>query len=407
MACCKPQTTNNGRFANSLFSELQQAMGRIAKVLHTKVDDLEVLDTWTFPSLHSFTSYADHPVKTWGLVEGLPFVCIERLHGKGSPGYGLILYECRTQRELKYLQYCTRDPNGWKTSFYICKKGEVAKIIRNCKKMGKLASKNVQPILREGLLEEIVKNSIEFLLNSKKIEKYGVRIKRGILLDGPPGNGKTMACKYIQKLCTDNNINWGVVNASDIEKAFNDNAMEQLFNRYSVTFFDDIDISYLSRKAGKGEIACSILSSMDGMCDASHTIRIFSTNEKIDDLDEAFKRPGRIDKRFIFDKPDWQLRKKLIDSWPDEIVSAIDVEALVDQTDENTFAELEAVRANLVTNFLFGDNTWNLDKALKDLKENSGSFTTKYRKPLGFNPKERSQSGNGNGHHLLAPACPK
>lgn len=387
MKCCNPRKTTitkqDSSFANPLFSELQQSIGRISEILQISQDNLEILDSLAFPTKHYNTEYADHPIKTFGLAKDFPFIHTGGLH-RPFPGLGLILYECRTQRHLKYIEYCTKDSNGWRSSFYVCKKGEVAKIIRNCKKMGKLAGKNIPPILREGLLEEIIRNSIHFLLNSKKIEKYGVRIKRGILLDGPSGNGKTMGCRYIQKLCTDNNIDWGVINASDIEKAFDENVMEQLFNRWSVTFFDDIDISYMSRKAGRGQIACSILSSMDGMCDARHTIRIFTTNEQIKDLDEAFKRPGRIDKRFIFDKPDWQLRQKLIASWPKEVVSSIDTQKLADQTEDNTFAELEAIRANLVTNFLFGDNTWNLEKALQDFKEGSCSFSECHQPSLGF-----------------------
>ncbi|MDD3472901.1 MAG: AAA family ATPase, partial [Syntrophaceae bacterium] len=127
-----------------------------------------------------------------------------------------------------------------------------------------------------------------------------------------------------------------------------------------------------------GKIACSILTSMDGMAENQHCVRIFTTNEKIDALDDAFVRPGRIDRRFTFDKPDSKLRRQLLAVWPEEIVEGIGGEEgcriLVHRSKNFSFAEMEAIRANLVTNFLFGDHTWNLDKAFEDFKEGAGSF---------------------------------
>lgn len=379
MGCgCETTKVSNMRLANPILSEIDQAIPQIAEMLGIDQSEVKILDQWGFPTHHNSTRYADHPVKVLGLTETLPFIQSESLHSKkGPPGCGIILYECRNLRHLKYVCYSSKTIEGYRSLHFACKKGEVAKIIRNSRRLQKLSNQNVPPILEEGLLDEIIKNSIYFLLNSKKIEKYGVRIRRGIILDGPPGNGKTMACRYIQKLCTDNDILWGVINASDIDKAYNENAMDQIFNRYTVTFFDDIDIQYLSRKAGNGKMACSILSSMDGMCDAGHTVRIFTTNETIEDLDAAFTRPGRIDRRFVFNKPDRDLRTRLVASWPDEIINHIDCESLVNETENNTFAELEAIRANLVTNFLFGDNTWNLDKAIHEFREGMGAFKSK------------------------------
>ena len=387
MNCCQECDSNeNLQFANKILNELHQAVPKIAEILNCHVSEVKLLDSWAFPLGHFSTHYADHPVSAHGLTNELPFLQSDRFHSlKGPPGYGLVLYECRGLPGYRYVAYSTKDNSGWRSTYYACRKGQLHRVIRNCRRLEKLANQNVPPILAGGLLEEVIKSSIHFLLHSKQIEKYGVRIKRGILLDGPPGNGKTMACRYIQKLCTDNDINWGVVSASDIDKAFNENHLDQLFNRYTVTFFDDIDISYLSRKAGNGKMACSILSSMDGICDSGHTVRIFTTNEKIDDLDPAFIRPGRIDRRFLFEKPDTELRNKLINSWPEEIVKNIDIGYLIRETNENSFAELEAIRANLVTNYLFGDRTWNAKKALKEFREGCGSFTAKpLKSSVGF-----------------------
>ena len=377
--------------------ELKQAMPKIAELLDTTTDNLNVIEFWSFPTHHMASSFNDRPIKSRGLHGDLPLIQSGPLHGKkGRPGLGMFLYQCRNIDDPKllvgtdiaeergdYVLYNTKNLSGWTDTYIICRKGEAYRIIRNCHRLAKLANVEEKPVLEEGLMEEIVASSIHFLLNSKQIEKYGVRIKRGILLDGPPGNGKTMACRYIQNLCTANDIDWGTVNASDIDKAYADNEMEHLFNRYTVTFFDDIDISYLSRKHGNGKMACSILTCMDGMSRTSHAVRIFTTNEAIDDLDRAFIRPGRIDKRFIFNIPTAALRARLLETWPEEITDNIDTAKLVKATHDNSFAEIEAIRANLVTNFIFGDQTWDLEKALDDFKNSAGSFFLK-KNNVGF-----------------------
>ena len=379
MNCPENTTKDKTPFAYPAFSEIQGVITCAAKMLGISQEEVKVMEGWSFPSYHMTTDYMDYPVNAQGLFNEMPFIQLRALHNKhGFPGYGMILYECRLARHLKYIFYHTKNNNGANEFYVFCKAGDQWKIIRNCCKMAKLAQKNEPPILKEGLLDNVVQASIHFLLNSKKVEKYGVRIKRGLLLDGPPGNGKTMACRYIQRLCTNKNINWGVVTASDIDSAYNDNKMDDLFNRFTVTFFDDIDISYLSRKEGAGKIACSILTAMDGMSETHHCVRIFTTNEKIDALDEAFVRPGRIDRRFTFDKPNSKLRRELLTVWPKEIIEGIGgnqgCKELVKRSRNFSFAEMEAIRANLVTNFLFGEHIWNLNKAFEDFKEGAGSF---------------------------------
>jgi hypothetical protein len=382
------------KLANATMVELQDALPRAATLLNTSTDDLKVCNEWLMSRIHMKTIYSDRPVATYGTSKDLPFIINRRLHGHGDPGVGFILYECYKNPHLKYLAYHVRTSQDYIHSYIITKKSDFFKIALNCRRLSKLLGTEKPPILREGLLEQIIKSSIYFLLNSKLVEKYDVRIKRGILLDGPPGNGKTMTCRYIQKLCTEKNLRWGVVTASDIDKAYCENTLDELFSRYAVTFFDDIDISYLSRKGGSGKIACSILSAMDGMNESNHTVRFFTTNEAIKDMDPAFVRPGRIDHRFIFNKPEANLRKELILSWSDEIVTNIDLIKIVDKTEGNSFAELEAIKSNLVTNFLFGDQTWNLDKALEEFRKGAGSFKESLEVSVGFGSTPNSLSKN-------------
>jgi hypothetical protein len=365
----------------TIWSEIQRALPRIAEELGCSIDELHIMDHHAFPGKYMDTQFRDIPYKLDGFLDGLPFVQNRGTHVRGKPGYGIAYYKSRLEPNLRYAAYIQR--GEWQdVIFLVIPKKQVFPLVRMGYKLTKAADVvKDAPILAEGVLENILNNTIGFLKHAKKIEKYGVKIKKGILLDGPPGNGKTMLCRYIQKLCTKRGYRWGVVTAADIDKAYADKELTPLFQQWTVTFFDDIDVSYLNRKEGAGKMACSLLTAMDGMFEGGHLVRIFTTNETLDKLDEAFVRPGRIDTITTLEKPDAVLRRRLVTTvWPKEIVDNIDVDDLINATEGFSFAEVEAIRTYLVTWKVVCNGDWDLERALDEFdarkKEN--------RKTVGF-----------------------
>lgn len=370
-----------------LMSEMRRQLPRIATMLGTTADNLKILDYNWFPHDYMTSSFRDPIIETAGVLEGLPMIQKRRLQMNGQVGVGIFIHKNCLSPELKYALYVVRGPM-WEETYMICKKGDLYQLKRNALKLNRKSSDiNQSPILADGLLEEIVKNTIGFLLNAREIEKFGVKIKRGIILDGPPGNGKSMACRYIQKLCAQHGIRWGVITSSDIDEAYSEKSLSDLFKTYTVSFFDDIDISYMDRSKGNGKMACSLLTAMDGMHDGGHLVRIFTTNEKVDGLDKAFTRPGRIDKCITIELPDDSMREKLVESWPKEICNNIDIQELVEKSEGFSFAELESIRTFLVTNKILGDGKWSLDKAFEEYNERR-SENKRGKRKLGFEDKK-------------------
>lgn len=368
-----------------LLSELRQQLPRIAHMIGSKSDDVALLDWNNWPREYMWTDDRDIVIGREGSFENLPFIMKGRSQRVASKGYGVLLYENRLDPSIKYAIWVMRGPN-YDESYIIVPKKDLFKLRRNAVRLNKMASKdNEAPILPDGVLEKMVQNTVGFLLKSRQIEKFGVKIKRGIILDGEPGNGKTMLCRYIQKLCTQNNINWGVVTSSDIDGAYEDKALSDLFSMYTVTFFDDIDVAYMDRKKGNGKMACSLLTAMDGMSDKGHLVRIFTTNEPVSELDPAFTRPGRIDESITVEKPTRELREKLVSKvWPVELKAGIDTETLLDRTDDFSFAEMEAIRTLLVTNRIMGDGTWDLERAFREFHARRAEKKRKGGKSVGF-----------------------
>jgi cell division protease FtsH len=350
--------------------ELRRRLSKIAELLGTEVCQLNIGDYVRQEYMR--TSHRDRLIRSEGPVEGMPPIRDNRSQEKGArPGIGIFLYQSSGEPNLKYVIYSAYGTDGGQVDYLIMRREHVFTYARCCSRLNKLANMPKDaPILKEGLLEEIVQNTIGFLLRAREIKKYGVKIKRGIILDGPPGNGKSMLCRYIQNLCTQHNIDYGVVTGSDIESAYASKSIGELFQMYTVSFFDDIDISYMNRN----KVACSILSAMDGVEESyenEHLIRIFTTNEPISGLDPAFTRPGRIDKCITIERPTLKMRRKLIDTWPQEILDNIDVTSAAERSTNYSFAELEAIRTFLVTNKIIGEVGWDLNKAFEDFESRS------------------------------------
>lgn len=351
----------------TLVADLSHEFPRIANLLGEPADSLVIVEYDYFTNDYMTGDYRDRVIKTSGPVEGLPLLQKRRQQRNANIGTGIVIYENRLDSGIKYALVTMKGQYDDET-FMIIRRDKLFRFRRNAIRLNKEASKILEvPILPEGVLETVMQNTVSFLLKSKEIEKYGVKIKRGLVLDGPPGNGKTMLCRYIQKLCTQNGINWGVITSADMDEAYNDKSLSELFQKNTVSFFDDIDVGYMDRGKGNSKMACALLTAMDGMSDKGHLVRIFTTNEEVSELDPAFIRPGRIDKCITLEKPDAKLRRRLVDTlWPEEIRNNIDVGKLVEESDDFSFAEMESIRTLLVTNKTLGDGKWDLEKAFNE-----------------------------------------
>lgn len=180
-------------------------------------------------------------------------------------------------------------------------------------------------------LDEI-KKELLFIVSLMKnnVENSNVRIPKGILLEGPPGNGKTMLA---QAIATEANVNFLAVNASDLTNKFlgeTGKSIRRVFekakhNAPCVLFIDEID-AIGSKRSKTPEDAVdkelngvinTLLTKLDGISDCSGVTVIAATN-MASSLDSALVRPGRFDKHFYIPNPDATARKDLLAYYLDD-----------------------------------------------------------------------------------------
>jgi hypothetical protein len=244
------------------------------------------------------------------------------------------------------------------------------------------------PVLPQEQLDLLWKNTIGYLdgTNLERIKAFGGRAKRGILLTGSPGNGKTMACRWIWEACRQRRWEYRLVTPDNYRAARAHGNIEDLFSveRRGIIFFDDMDLALRDRdKVAETEDQAVFLSAMDGIAAHEGVVFIFTTNCSLDLIDKAFKRPGRLDVVLHFKAPDAGLRRQLIERWHEEIRKHLDIEQAVASTDGFSFAEIEELKNLLVMHFMDSD-TWSWGWATRQFEINRSELSSRPGRHVGF-----------------------
>lgn len=173
-------------------------------------------------------------------------------------------------------------------------------------------------------IKKDMKQIIDILNNPKKYKSQGIRQIKGIILEGPPGNGKTL---FAKALAEEMNINFIATKGADFQSpvmSMGAQKIKQLFKKAKkhkpcIIFIDEFDsIGEKRNYAGTGvdkennRIVTAMLNEMDGF-ETGEGILVIGATNSIRSLDPALIRPGRFDLKYNIPNPDIETRLELID----------------------------------------------------------------------------------------------
>ncbi|RLV91001.1 26S protease regulatory subunit 4 [Spathaspora sp. JA1] len=208
----------------------------------------------------------------------------------------------------------------------------------------------------ESQIQEI-KESVELPLTHPELyEEMGIKPPKGVILYGAPGTGKTLLAKAVANQTSATFLR--IVGSELIQKYLGDGPrlVRQIFqiaadHAPSIVFIDEIDAigtkRYESTSGGEREIQrtmLELLNQLDGFDDRGDIKVIMATN-RIESLDPALIRPGRIDRKILFENPDANTKKKILNIHTSKMSLAEDVnlEELVSAKDELSGADIKAI----------------------------------------------------------------
>lgn len=168
-----------------------------------------------------------------------------------------------------------------------------------------------------------IKESVELpLTNPELYNEMGIVPPKGVILYGLPGTGKTLLAKAVANQTSATFLR--IVGSELIQKYLGDGPklVRELFkladyHAPSIVFIDEIDAIGMKRydvsSSGQREIQrtmLELLNQLDGF-DKRGDIKVIMATNRIEVLDPALLRPGRIDRKIEFGLPDSATKLKI------------------------------------------------------------------------------------------------
>ncbi len=204
-------------------------------------------------------------------------------------------------------------------------------------------------------LEEVkveLKELIDGFNNKEKYAKFDIKPPMGVLLEGVPGNGKTMLARAIAGE-SDANF-FSVVGSEFIEKYVGVGAkrVRELFekarkNKPSIIFIDEIDAIGGRREEENNKESNSTLNQLlaEMTSDDNEDILIIGATNRMDILDAALTRRGRLDRHIHVPNPDKNTRLEILKLYVKNkpIAEDVDLEEVARRTSGCSGADMEGI----------------------------------------------------------------
>lgn len=210
-----------------------------------------------------------------------------------------------------------------------------------------------------GLHDQIqeIKEAVEMPLTHPELyEEIGIRPPKGVVLYGEPGTGKTLLAKAVANQTSATFLR--VVGSELVQKYLGEGPklVRELFrvaddHSPSIVFIDEVDAVGSKRQdsssGGTREIQrtmLELLNQLDGF-DERGDVKVIMATNKIENLDPALIRPGRIDRKIEFPLPDIKTKRNIFNIHTGKMALAddVDLEVFVMAKDDLSGADIKAV----------------------------------------------------------------
>lgn len=216
------------------------------------------------------------------------------------------------------------------------------------------------------LKKELRTRVIEPLENPDKYEKYGLSVENGFLFHGPPGTGKT----YISKaLAGELGINYANVKGTDLISRYVGAGAENVGELFEearnydpcMVFIDEIDAVATERKGSgqhqmQAQMVNQLLEEIGEINDSDRDIVVVGATNRLNKIDEAIIRSGRLSEHIEIELPDADSRIAILDTHLEAPRSpALTLNDFRSKTDGLNAADMEQIATNAAREAMLRD----------------------------------------------------
>ncbi|KAK9456583.1 P-loop containing nucleoside triphosphate hydrolase protein [Dipodascopsis uninucleata] len=205
-------------------------------------------------------------------------------------------------------------------------------------------------------IEELVEAVVLPMKQSEKFKKLGIKPPKGALMYGPPGTGKTLLARAC---AAQTNATFLKLAGPQLVQMFIGDGAKLVRDAFSlakekapaIIFIDELDAvgtkRFDSDKSGDREVQrtmLELLNQLDGFS-SDDRVKVLAATNRVDVLDPALLRSGRLDRKIEFPLPNEEARAGIlqIHSRKMTVDDSINWQELARSTDEFNGAQLKAV----------------------------------------------------------------
>ena len=246
----------------------------------------------------------------------------------------------------------------------------------------------------ESLKAELVNRVIWILRDREKAEKYRLSPPNGMILYGPPGCGKTF---FAEKFAEETHFNFVLVNGSDLGSIYvhgTQGKIADLFkqaekNAPSILCFDEFDSFVPSRSSSAAEHRSEEVNEFLGQLNncAKRGIFVIGTTNRIDLIDPAVLRKGRMDLHVEIPAPDEKTRGKIfaIHLKDRPIAGDVNTDELAQETENYAAADIAFIVNEAAMIAALADEPISQNHLLQAIRSNKSSLKpVQERRKIGF-----------------------
>ncbi|HSG79778.1 MAG TPA: AAA family ATPase, partial [Acidimicrobiia bacterium] len=223
-----------------------------------------------------------------------------------------------------------------------------------------------------------------------RFARLGIDPPRGILLHGPPGTGKTFV---IRALAHESGAAFFAIKGAELLDKYvgeSERGVREVFARAraaapAILFFDELDalapVRGRSTTSVTDSVVAALLTELDGVGERGDVVVIGATNRR-DLIDPALLRAGRFETHLHLGLPEASARRALFAVVDIPFSTDVDLDALAEETEGLSFADLSGMLREAALGALRRDPTAitvsraDIDGALATYRDRSDGSST-------------------------------